>query len=295
MPRRPFFAASLGLVLVLAAFAAQAEPYELSDCPEVVIVLEDPVEPDGTVGPKVAELACEKLRLLAPKFGVQLTGSEMVRLMIADDPDAFVKHTGRGRNTQAIYSDRTGIITQPAKQVRRMHKRKALGGLLAHELTHFLVNRVTDSRCPTWIHEGLAQWFEGRPSVGAGPASVAELMRLEAAWRVRGNLQMQMWCYRESLALMTRLMGVATEASVMAALPGLAEHTGNHLSLPLGEKTLRAHLFPDDPGPRAAEPPTSQIQVIRGKQGANSKADGKVTPIDLKSLMEKAKKENKTR
>ena len=32
---------------------------------------------------------------------------------------------------------------------------------LKHEYTHSVVNVLTDGRCPAWIDEGLAQWFEG--------------------------------------------------------------------------------------------------------------------------------------
>lgn len=36
-----------------------------------------------------------------------------------------------------------------------------LRGLLYHEYTHAVVRKIT-SRCPTWLNEGLAQYFEGR-------------------------------------------------------------------------------------------------------------------------------------
>jgi hypothetical protein len=35
---------------------------------------------------------------------------------------------------------------------------------LRHELTHSFVRQMTDGRCPTWLNEGLAQYFEGRRS-----------------------------------------------------------------------------------------------------------------------------------
>jgi tetratricopeptide (TPR) repeat protein len=39
-----------------------------------------------------------------------------------------------------------------------------LSRVLKHELTHSFVQQKTRSRAPTWIHEGLAQWMEGRRS-----------------------------------------------------------------------------------------------------------------------------------
>jgi tetratricopeptide (TPR) repeat protein len=31
---------------------------------------------------------------------------------------------------------------------------------LSHEYTHFLVNRMSSARCPLWLHEGIARYFE---------------------------------------------------------------------------------------------------------------------------------------
>ncbi len=37
-----------------------------------------------------------------------------------------------------------------------------LARILKHELTHSFIFQKTDGRCPTWLHEGVAQWMEGR-------------------------------------------------------------------------------------------------------------------------------------
>jgi tetratricopeptide (TPR) repeat protein len=37
-----------------------------------------------------------------------------------------------------------------------------LSRILKHELTHSFVRQMTRGRCPQWLHEGLAQWMEGR-------------------------------------------------------------------------------------------------------------------------------------
>jgi tetratricopeptide (TPR) repeat protein len=42
--------------------------------------------------------------------------------------------------------------------------------ILKHELTHSFIFQKTAGRCPTWLHEGLAQWMEGRRTgADAGP------------------------------------------------------------------------------------------------------------------------------
>jgi tetratricopeptide (TPR) repeat protein len=33
---------------------------------------------------------------------------------------------------------------------------------LAHEYTHFLINRISRGQCPLWLHEGIARYFETR-------------------------------------------------------------------------------------------------------------------------------------
>lgn len=33
--------------------------------------------------------------------------------------------------------------------------------VIKHELTHAILHQATKGRCPTWLHEGLAQYFEG--------------------------------------------------------------------------------------------------------------------------------------
>src|SRR5229473_8651174 len=38
----------------------------------------------------------------------------------------------------------------------------ALPIFLAHELAHAFVRRASRDRAPAWLHEGLAQWWEGK-------------------------------------------------------------------------------------------------------------------------------------
>ncbi len=283
---------ALAAAVLLLAGPAAAEPYELSDCPEVVVALEDPVEPNGTIGPEVAELACEKLRALAPRFGVELTGRPMVRLMIADDAQTFHAHTGRGRHTQAIYSQRTGIITQPAKQIRRMHRIGRLGGLLAHELTHYLIDHQAGPHCPTWLHEGLAQHFEGRRPVGRGPTTSAELAALEINWRLRGNPARTAWCYRQSLALVERLLAASDEQKLLAALPEL-ETAPHPLALRVGDRSLHRWLFPDEPPLRRRQrrQPARQIEIQRGP--AKEQDEEQLTRLPLDQMIERGRGEKR--
>ncbi len=45
---------------------------------------------------------------------------------------------------------------------QRGRSRPVLSGVLAHELAHALMRQLSGDRAPAWLHEGLAQWLEGR-------------------------------------------------------------------------------------------------------------------------------------
>lgn len=38
---------------------------------------------------------------------------------------------------------------------------EAFKKVVKHELTHAILHQATEGRCPTWLHEGLAQYFDG--------------------------------------------------------------------------------------------------------------------------------------
>lgn len=44
----------------------------------------------------------------------------------------------------------------------------ALSHVLKHELAHSFITQVTRGRCPLWLHEGVAQFLEGRTTSGFG-------------------------------------------------------------------------------------------------------------------------------
>jgi len=53
-----------------------------------------------------------------------------------------------------------GKIRLPAYE-KKIHVRE-LNKLIWHELTHFFVQNLSQSRCPTWLNEGLAQYEENK-------------------------------------------------------------------------------------------------------------------------------------
>jgi tetratricopeptide (TPR) repeat protein len=65
-----------------------------------------------------------------------------------------------------------------------------LSRILKHELTHSFVRQKTQGHCPQWLHEGLAQWMEGRRTGDAARPLIAAyeqqkyppLKFLEGSW-----------------------------------------------------------------------------------------------------------------
>jgi len=58
-----------------------------------------------------------------------------------------------------------------------------LSRVLKHELTHSFIQQKTRGHAPTWLHEGLAQWMEGKRSDG----NAQVLLRMYATQPERAN------------------------------------------------------------------------------------------------------------
>ena len=82
-------------------------------------------------------------------------------------PDEFQTETGSPAWTSAMYY--AGEITVPLslqESINFRHLKRAL----RHEYVHAVVAELSDSRCPAWLDEGLAQLIEGEPNPLLGPA-----------------------------------------------------------------------------------------------------------------------------
>lgn len=67
-----------------------------------------------------------------------------------------------------------GKIRVPLGGITRIDPRSSR--LLTHELTHAVVRSKTRGNCPRWLHEGLAQRFEGRKVSRADRSSILKMM-----------------------------------------------------------------------------------------------------------------------
>jgi len=89
------------------------------------------------------------------------------------------------RADEAVGGLYDGKIRLPLRGIARFDER--LRRVLVHELAHAFVQSKTRGPCPRWLHEGIAQRFEGRRLTSADLARVRSLISggEPAAWESR--------------------------------------------------------------------------------------------------------------
>jgi hypothetical protein len=303
---------------LLGGATVQARGITLRDCKQVVATMEDPFARYGEeMGKLLLSMICKKMDKLAPVFGIELRDSEMLSVFIPEDMKSFNKLTGRGPYTLAVYNSRRGIITQPAKLLKRLRRLGRLERTLTHELVHWFVDVTFGWRCPMWINEGLAQWFEGiRPS---GKLLISEegVQALELRWRSAGtSLFQRRQDYLTSVALVDRIIRRAGRDPFIQALKNL-KSVKNIMDLEVDRHPIRDLLFSADLPEQEAAPDVivehgsdwdkqlaEEMEMIeeRGgkvydfekyrRQQKGQKEEG-VTPLPIKDMFKKAKKKKK--
>jgi tetratricopeptide (TPR) repeat protein len=110
--------------------------------------------------------------------------------------------------------------------------------VLRHELTHSFVAARTGDNCPTWLHEGLAQWLEGgspeRGDVGLAAAAQAghlmPLVSLEGPFRKLSEAEATL-AYAESLSAVAHILRQHGEQGVGRLIAALADQRPAHRAL----------------------------------------------------------------
>jgi len=304
---------------LLGAATVQARGITLRDCKQVVATLEDPFARYGEeMGKLLLSMICKKMDQLAPVFGIKLRDSEMLSVFIPDDLKSFNKLTGRGPYTLAVYNSRRGIITQPAKMLKRLRRLGRLERTLTHELVHWFVDVTFGWRCPMWINEGLAQWFEGLRPSGKLILSEEGVRALELRWHSRAtSLAQRSQDYLASLALVDRIIRRAGRDPLIEALKNL-KSVKDIMDLEVNRHSIRDLLFSADlPASGVSQPSAPEVLVERGsdwnkqlaeememleerggkvydfekyrRQQKGRKEEG-VTPLPIKDMVKKAKK-----
>jgi tetratricopeptide (TPR) repeat protein len=105
----------------------------------------------------------------------------------------------------------------------------AMSSVLAHELAHALMRQVSGDRAPGWLHEGLAQWLEGRRISrdeardtvrGRGAHSLEELESRFPAAMDRAEARA---LYAQSLSLVEYLVAARGEGALACVVKRLRE------------------------------------------------------------------------
>jgi tetratricopeptide (TPR) repeat protein len=127
-------------------------------------------------GEAAPQLARDVLRTLEGHFraletDLNFTPPETIGVVLYTD-EAYFDITGSPAWAGAVNDGRIRIPVQGLDSMTG-----DLSRTLKHELVHSFLTQKTRGRCPTWLHEGLAQWYQGR----RGNAEVAEWLIVNAA------------------------------------------------------------------------------------------------------------------
>jgi hypothetical protein len=164
------------------------------------------------------------------------------------------RDTTRAPEWAAAWND--GTIRVPVMGLDR--PTPGLVRVLRHELAHSFVATRAGARCPTWLHEGLAQWLEGGDPEREDPALArrarrSRLARLESLEQPFVGLSEAdaMAAYAESLSAVAHLLRLRGEAGARRLIDALGQGQPAAEALPTAyamsygelQKDWEAHLM----------------------------------------------------
>jgi hypothetical protein len=136
------------------------------------------------------------------------------------------RDTTRAPDWAAAWND--GTIRVPVMGLDR--PTPGLVRVLRHELAHSFVVTRAGAHCPTWLHEGLAQWLEGGDPEREDPALArrarsSPLPRLESLERPFVDLSEAdaAAAYAQSLSAVAHLLRLGGEAGVRRLIGALGQ------------------------------------------------------------------------
>jgi tetratricopeptide (TPR) repeat protein len=149
---------------------------------------------------------------------------------VASSPQVVVLYAGRSFFTlvsipdwvSGVFDGKIRIAVDPASPLT-----PALQSVLTHELTHSTVRELSRDRAPGWLHEGLAQWSEGRRLPREelrkmfARHSLVPLRDLEASF-VRSDFEAARASYAEGLGLVEFLLEQRGPGAIVCVLADLA-------------------------------------------------------------------------
>jgi hypothetical protein len=145
------------------------------------------------------------------------------------EPQIAVLYAGRAYFSLASVPDWVGGAYDGKIRVSVPRGAADAGGILAHELAHAFIRSASGDRAPAWLHEGLAQWLEGRRMPRAaladalrGGSPAASLAALESRFTARRTREEARIAYAQALSLVEHLVRVRGEGAVACLVRRLA-------------------------------------------------------------------------
>jgi len=159
-----------------------------------------------------------------------------------DEPVTVVLQTAAafedGRAPDWAEGVNDGTIRIPVRGLREPTPR--LAQVLRHELAHSFVAAKTGGNCPTWLHEGIAQWLEGGDparedavvSAAARAGRLIPLLSLEAPFQNLSEPDAAQ-AYAESLSAVAHVLRKRGETGVVRLLSALGDRLPSEEALPV--------------------------------------------------------------
>jgi tetratricopeptide (TPR) repeat protein len=192
---------------------------------------------DAAIPPALVERAAESLasaeRELSGFFGMRLPGRQPVILYEGRRYFALVSVPDW---VSGAFDGKIRVTIDPGGGIAA-----ELPMVLAHELAHAFVRRASRDRAPGWLHEGLAQWWEGKRMLpaelraalaGRTPGTLSEM---EGSLSRKPEPAAVRDAYVEALGLVEYLMLARGPGAVACLVRDLGE--GKGLETALREET----------------------------------------------------------
>jgi tetratricopeptide (TPR) repeat protein len=183
---------------------------------------------DAAIPPALVERAAESLaaaeRELSGFFGMRLPGRQPVILYEGRRYFALVSVPDW---VSGAFDGKIRVTIDPGGGISA-----ELPMVLAHELAHAFVRRASRDRAPGWLHEGLAQWWEGKRMLpaelraalaGRAPGTLSEM---EGSLSRKPEPAAVRDAYVEALGLVEYLMLARGPGAVACLVRDLGEGKG---------------------------------------------------------------------
>jgi len=184
------------------------------------IYSDEAVSPELAV--QVADRLGESYREQARFFGTRLESSQVVVLYAGRSYFSFVSVPDW---VGGVFDGKIRVSVDPAQGLT-----PALDGVLAHELAHALVRKASADRAPGWLHEGLAQWAEGRRlspaefrEIFSGGRKPIPLHEMEGSLGRKAERSAARALYAEALGLVAYVIQFRGEGAVLCLLERIGQ------------------------------------------------------------------------